>query len=76
MPIYEYLCRDCGTAFEAIVANDQSEVHCRKCESQRLEKQFSTFAVAANGEPKFSMDSTPGPCGSCGASQQGMCQMN
>ena len=74
MPIFEYVCKDCGTAFEAIVANDAADVHCRKCQGQHLQKQLSTFAVSAAGASPGS-DSAPGPCGSCDAARQGMCQM-
>ena len=76
MPIYEYKCQDCGTTFEAIVPSQDADVACRKCESPRLEKQFSTFAVAGAGSANgASYEASPG-CGTCGAARPGMCQMN
>jgi putative FmdB family regulatory protein len=76
MPIYEYLCQDCGQSFEAIVASSTSEVSCRHCQSPKLEKKFSTFAVAGPSDGGQSMEAPAcGPCG-CGAPRPGMCQLN
>lgn len=46
MPIYEYRCKDCGTVFETIVSSfsNADKVVCKKCQSQEVEKQISTFA--------------------------------
>ncbi|HXP85084.1 MAG TPA: zinc ribbon domain-containing protein [Bryobacteraceae bacterium] len=66
MPIFEYLCEDCGTKFEKLVRNGgASELACPSCGQQHLEQQLSTFAAHANGAPKESaFPSCPG----------GMCQ--
>jgi putative FmdB family regulatory protein len=61
MPVYEYVCQDCGHAFEALVFGSERP-HCPTCEGARLEKQFSTFATSAEEAPR----PVPGPCGSCG----------
>ena len=46
MPIFEYLCKDCGHAFEGLVRpNDTPE--CPSCRSQNLERLLSTFAVSS-----------------------------
>lgn len=73
MPIFEYICQDCGAAFEAIVSNDSAEVRCRKCQSRHIQKQLSTFAVSAAAGS--TADAAPNPCDRCGAAQQGMCHM-
>lgn len=44
MPIFEYLCEDCGNKFEAILLGDQ-KAECPKCRTQNLQQQLSTFAV-------------------------------
>jgi len=46
MPIFEYVCKDCGRAFEKIVPRYDSEVDCAHCNSENVEKQLSVFAVA------------------------------
>jgi len=61
MPIYEYLCSSCGHAFEALVYSSDRP-HCPECNSQRLEKQLSTFAAHGDSRPELA----PGPCGTCG----------
>lgn len=76
MPIYEYRCQDCGAAFEALVRSGE-QVRCKGCESERLEKLFSTFAVSSGqgqGQGMPAAAAEPGPCGRCGAAKQGMCQ--
>ena len=62
MPIYEYACQDCGSAFELLVRSD-TVLECPQCHSPQLAKQLSVFATAASGaEPVMAA----GPCGSCG----------
>lgn len=48
MPIYEYVCLDCENQFETLVLNSREEVCCPDCESKRVEKVLSPFALAAN----------------------------
>jgi putative FmdB family regulatory protein len=50
MPIFEYLCAECGHKFEAIVLGGQS-VECPKCHTARLELQLSTFSAHSGGPP-------------------------
>lgn len=71
MPIFEYICRDCGGSFEKIVPRHDSETECIHCNSENIEKQLSVFAVAG---PSSDSAADAG-CGRCGAPQPGMCQM-
>ena len=48
MPIFEYVCRECRHEFELIV-NGNRKAACPSCQSRRLEKQLSVFAVSAKG---------------------------
>ena len=59
MPIFEYLCDDCGTRFERLVRRDE-KVLCPKCGEDHLKQQFSTFAAHANGKSEPAMPSCPG----------------
>jgi len=47
MPLFEYLCQACGHRFEALVIGNR-QPRCPKCESERLEKQFSTFGLGSS----------------------------
>jgi putative FmdB family regulatory protein len=73
MPIYEYLCEDCGTKFEKLMRSTAapSGVECPSCGESHVERQLSTFSAHANGPGKQAempacpggMCATPGLCG-------------
>lgn len=74
MPIFEYLCDDCGTHFEKLVrrSSESNDVLCPGCSSKHLTQQHSTFAAHANGSASQNaqmpscpggMCRTPGICG-------------
>jgi putative FmdB family regulatory protein len=80
MPIYEFICSDCGSRFEKILSSWQESTDCSRCHSAKVEKQFSSFAVGSVGAAGQSGGSAQaqedcGPCG-CGAPRPGMCSMN
>jgi putative FmdB family regulatory protein len=72
MPIYEYVCDDCGAEYERIVTNAKTKVACPKCESRKNTIQLSVFAVHGNGTkssgPSSGSSSSGGGCcgGACG----------
>jgi putative FmdB family regulatory protein len=72
MPIFEYLCKDCGRPFEKIVPRYDSPASCAHCDSANVEKQLSVFAVAGSSSGEESLDAG---CGRCGASEPGTCRM-
>jgi len=74
MPIFEYLCKECGHAFEKIVPRYDSSAACTHCESQNVEKQLSVFAVA--GPSKEFASGPEGGCGRCGAAEPGSCGLD
>jgi putative FmdB family regulatory protein len=49
MPIYEYVCDDCGARYERIVMSQKQSITCPKCESAKHTIQLSVFAAPANG---------------------------
>ena len=72
MPIFEYLCKDCGRTFERIVPRYDSQTDCPHCNSEAIEKQLSVFAVSG-GSNETSFEAG---CGRCGAAQPGSCGMS
>jgi putative FmdB family regulatory protein len=71
MPIFEYLCEDCGSKFEKLVRRPGvDEVLCPSCGQSHLEQQHSTFAAHSNGRASFDKASFERGMGSCPA---GMC---
>jgi len=78
MPIFEYVCRDCHHAFEALVQGERKAV-CPACSSAALEKQLSVFAVNAKSSAGSATDSAlpSGACGACGDPRgPGSCSIN
>lgn len=72
MPIYEYRCEACGAQFEELTSSSDTgrTPRCQKCESRRVTRLLSAFAVGSS-QPQIPAEA--GPCGSCGAAQRGMC---
>ena len=53
MPIYEYVCAECGTKFEKLVLSSgrAKEIRCPQCGSLSVDKALSVFsgAVTSSG---------------------------
>jgi len=64
MPLFEYLCKKCGHQFETLVRGSTNP-SCPSCQSNRLEKQLSVFAVS-NGSRDSAAQEIVGACGTCG----------
>jgi len=66
MPIYEYLCNDCGARYERIVLSKVVKIACPKCASIRQTLQLSVFnAPAKNGSSEVSANGGGLASGSC-----------
>jgi len=73
MPLFEYVCVECGSEFEKIVPTSKTKVNCNQCQSPKVDKKLSVFAVAG---PSNDIDFNSAGCGTCGADQPGMCGMS
>lgn len=74
MPIYEYVCEECGKSFEHLarsMASRNEKVACPACSSAKTERKMSVFAVAAAQEKPAPM-AGPGACG-CACGREGGC---
>ena len=60
MPLFEYICVDCGEPFEVLVLNHSQadELICPICESPNVQKKISTFASRVTGKSAFTMSSS------------------
>jgi putative FmdB family regulatory protein len=54
MPIYEYVCDDCGERYERVVMSKKQAITCPKCSSAKKTVQLSVFAAPANESKSFS----------------------
>lgn len=65
MPMYEYVCKTCGTRFEKLVrmgAEPQALI-CPTCTSTVVDRAFSTFATSGGGSQRGSTEASCGPVG-------------
>ena len=51
MPIYEYICEECGVKYDKFVRSglDKVGLKCPRCGSNQAKKAFSTFGVRGEG---------------------------
>ena len=67
MPVYEYECSECGTAFEKRMSFSEADLkpECPKCGSQQTNKKISVIGSIGGALSGSSAGST-GNCGSRG----------
>ena len=66
MPIYEYICEECGQKYDKLVRSSTANVElaCPKCGSDRGRKAFSAFSAhGSSSAGSFSSGSDCGPVG-------------
>lgn len=69
MPIYEYVCQDCGEKYEKLIRslNAKVELICPECGSQHAEKALSVFgAVGFASKSSSSTSSFSSSAAACG----------
>jgi putative FmdB family regulatory protein len=66
MPIYEYLCQDCGETSEQLIFSGDQEVSCTHCGSKRLKKLLSAQSSLSGPAPSGLPGPGDTPC--CGSS--------
>lgn len=65
MPVYTYVCKDCGEKFDLLigVTSEKPKFRCKKCKSENIKRVFSEFSV---GSSKGKSSSGPScPTGTC-----------
>ena len=60
MPLYEYVCKECGSEFEKMVRISQLDISpvCPSCGSDQTQKQISNFASRLVGQTAGASAST------------------
>jgi putative FmdB family regulatory protein len=69
MPIYEYVCQNCGEKYDKFVRSSLAkiELECPRCGSSRAEKAFSVFGVRGGGSQAIqAATSNAAACGPIG----------
>ena len=67
MPIYTYVCKDCGERFDLLVGmtSEKAELQCTKCSSKNIEKIFGAFSVGKGGSGSSGSSCPTGVCPTC-----------
>jgi putative FmdB family regulatory protein len=73
MPIYEYLCKDCGQRFEMLrsINDADTPVPCNFCQSNQTQRTISVFfaqsgsQIIAGGNNTGCAGCSSGSCSSC-----------
>ncbi len=72
MPIFEFLCQNCGKEFEYLVFRTDEEVKCPECGQLSVNKLMSTCAAKVG--QKFTSTSKAGAsCSGCTATSCSTC---
>ena len=74
MPIYEYICQDCGNKFDVLrsMQNADAPIACSRCQGERTQRQLSVFfaqsggRVVAGGNNGSCSSCSGGSCSTCG----------
>lgn len=68
MPIYEYVCQDCGEKYEKLVRSSQAKVKlvCPTCGSEKAEKAFSLFGTVGSSSTSSTGSLSAPAASSCG----------
>jgi putative FmdB family regulatory protein len=66
MPIYEYVCDDCGAQYEALRAMKDADapITCKNCESGHTKRAISAFFAQSGGRV---IAGNSGGCSGCSA---------
>jgi putative FmdB family regulatory protein len=73
MPIYEYVCDDCGAEYERLVMKQGTPITCPECESAKHTLKLSVFAAHGNGTKVSGGSSSSSGSGSMPGAGGGCC---
>lgn len=65
MPIYEYVCEDCGTRYEQLVMTKRTKIACPKCSSPKHALQLSVFSTSGKSNAESNGTSASGSACGC-----------
>lgn len=72
MPLYEYVCKDCGHHFDVLRSMKDADkpIMCKSCQSTQTTRALSLFYAASEGR---SVTSSGGGCGGCSGGSCSSC---
>lgn len=74
MPVYEYVCQDCGTKFDALRSMREADapIDCLHCHSAHTSRHLSVFFAKSGGKVVAGTSSSAG-CGGCAGGSCASC---
>lgn len=74
MPLYEYVCQDCGQRFDALRSMKDADypIACKRCDSCNTRRQLSVFNAQSGGKVLAGAGAGCG-CGNCSGGSCGSC---
>jgi len=73
MPIYEFICTECGEEFEELVLGSNKSVKCKKCGCADVEKKMSAFAFKSGAKFVGTGKKASSACSGCTSTSCGSC---
>ncbi len=76
MPIYEYLCKDCGERFELLrsIKEADTPVSCKSCQSGNTQRALSVFFAQSGSQ--IIAGGNSGGCAGCAGGSCSTCNPN
>jgi putative FmdB family regulatory protein len=76
MPIYEYICKDCGKRFEVIrsIKDADSPIACKSCQSDCTNRAVSVFYAQSGSQ--IIAGGNGGGCAGCSSGSCSTCNSN
>jgi putative FmdB family regulatory protein len=75
MPLYEYVCKDCGNHFDVLrsMKDADTPIQCRNCHGDQTKRALSVFFASSEGR---SVASSSSGCGGCSGGSCSSCNHN
>lgn len=72
MPLYEYVCKDCGHHFDALRSMKDADkpIQCRSCHGEQTSRALSVFYAQSDGR---SITTSGSGCAGCGGGSCASC---
>ena len=77
MPLFDYVCADCGATSEMLVRSAETKVRCPECGGGRMKRQPAAFAVGSTAKTPLDSRTCCGadePCESRPCAADGVCR--
>jgi len=76
MPIYEYICEDCGTRFEMLRSMNEADetIPCKSCQSSHTQRALSVFFAQSSSQ--IIAGGIQRGCAGCSSSSCSTCNTN